>query len=254
MPQTLFHTPKLGVILEGYAPAIEKRRGEEVKVVSLKLRVEAFDAELASSIDAGLGGDSGVRALLFNLTDGEQKPHLDGAALSLGCPRQTLRMFAAPDIDESRIAFAQVKISGTTVVTNKETGTFVFKFKASYGPVGRDELEYFHQWYQNTLFVTFEEAEPGLFDEAPEEADPDAEQQVIDGRGLSVHAPQWDDGDLSAEARDAGEEGDVELEDEHVREVGAVPIKARGTKKKAGRHDPEQERKAQTAAGKATVQ
>jgi hypothetical protein len=190
MSQRLFSVPKVGLFLDSYAPGIEKRRDEEVSILKLTLRVQPFDSKLATAIDDGLGDDSAVRSNLFKLSSGEPKPHLDQAAFSLGCPRQQLQVYAAPDAPEARIAFNQVKISGTYARTQKDVDGFAFVLKASFGPVGRDELEYVHAWFRTQRFVTFEEAEPGMFDD---EADDDDHEPgpVVDGR----RTPMWDDDD-----------------------------------------------------------
>jgi hypothetical protein len=236
MPK-LFSVAKVGLFLDGYSPGTEKRRGEVEKVVNLTLRVQPFDAKLAIAIDDGLGGDTNVRALLFQLTTTDPKPHLERVQVGLGCPRQTLHIFAAPDTDDARLVLSQVKITGTYARTQKDLNGYAFVFKASVGPVGRDDLEFIHHWYGNQQFVTFEEAEPGLFDEDEDTEGDGVDVAPINGRPT----PMWDDGDEPATP--------VE-EPESVREIGATPAKKRGTKKKAGKHNPDAERAAQVKAGK----
>ena len=44
--QRLFSVGKVGVFVDNYSPGVEKRNGEETKVLILKLRVQPFDATL----------------------------------------------------------------------------------------------------------------------------------------------------------------------------------------------------------------
>lgn len=160
--QKLFSVNKIGLFLDSYSPATEKRRDEDVKVLVLTLRVQPFDAKLATAIDDGLGDDSAVRASLFKLAHPDPKPHIERLNFSLACPRQNLTIYASPDTDEARITLLQAKISGCYARTQKDVAGFAFVFKATIGPVGRDELEYVHAWVGTQRFVAFEESEPAL--------------------------------------------------------------------------------------------
>lgn len=197
MSQRLFSVPKVGLFLDSYRPAIEKRRGEETKVLQLTLRVQPFDAKLATAIDDGVGEDSNVRATLFKLGHPDPKPHLDRVDFALGCPRQNLTIYASPDTQDARIQLQQVKIAGTYARTEKGINDYGFVFKATFGPVGRDEQEYIHEWYLSQRFVSFEEAEPLMEFEDDGDADlveaDEKAREVIDGR--SRPAPMWEDGD-----------------------------------------------------------
>jgi hypothetical protein len=184
--QRLFSVPKVGLFCDTYKPGMEKRRGEEVAIVTLTLRVQPFDAKLATSIDDGLGDDSGVRPGLFRLNNAEPKPHIKTLGFRLDCPRQRMIIFATPDTDGSRFAFDQVKISGTYARDQKDVAGFAFVFNASFGPVGRDELEFVHSWYRGQKFVTFEEAEPSI----AFEDESDITEDEPDG---GSPAPMWDD-------------------------------------------------------------
>lgn len=176
MSQRLFSVPKVGLFLDTYAPGFEKRRDEKVAIIKMTLRLQPFDAKFATSIDDGLGGDSAVRAMLFKLNHPDPKPHLQKCVLALGCPRQTMDIFPAPDVEASRLAFSQVKITGTYARTQKNENGYAFIFNASYGPLGRDELEFIHKWYRHQCFVTFSASEPILgLDDAGDDQDEDDE-------------------------------------------------------------------------------
>ena len=194
MTQRLFNVPKVGLFLDKYIPSMEKRRDGEVKIFTLTLRVQPFDAKLALSIDDGVGEDSNVRPTLFMMGHPDPKPHLQRVNFSIGCPRQNMAIFASSDTAEARILFQQVRIGGTYARTEKNVNGYAFVFQASLGPVSRQEQEYIHEWMLSQRFVTFEESEPSLEFEADgsdEDEGTDADQkaqQPIDGR-----APMWDD-------------------------------------------------------------
>lgn len=195
MPQRLFNVSKVGLFCDSYVPGMEKRKGNnEVKVLTLTLRVQPFDAKLAGAIDDGIGEDSNVRATLFRLNNPEPKPHLQRVNFTLGCPRQNLIIFASPDTTDSRIALGQVKIAGTYARTEKNVNGYAFVFKASYGPAGRTEQEFIHEWMLSQRFVTFEESEPSLefeSDGADEDDLTDADEKA---REVAARPePMWDD-------------------------------------------------------------
>lgn len=178
----LFEVGKVGLFLDTITHATEAREGDTVKIVTLVLRVQPFDAQLAASMV------DGVKPTLFTLNSGEPKEALRRVDFTLGVPRQNLIVFAAPDTSEPSIALSQVKISGTYARTEKGVRGYGFVFKASFGPLGRAELEYIQDWHLTQRFVTFEEAEPGLFEEAEDVVDEEA--PVEDGPHA---APMFDD-------------------------------------------------------------
>lgn len=238
MSERLFSVPKIPLFLDDYKPGTEKRRGDDVPIVTLTLRVQPFDATLATAIDDGLGGDSGVKAALFRLTDAQPKPHLDRVNLSLGCPRQNLEIFASSDTETPRLSLLQCKISGTYARRQKDIDGYAFVFRASVGPVGREELEFVHRWFLSQRAVSFEASEPSMeFDEE----DDDEEVVVgpaVDGRSRPV--PMWDDDTEPFNAPVA-----------HEAAEDAPPVPKKRGRKKTAKHDPEAERSAQTQHGKA---
>ncbi len=178
--QRLFNVAKIGCFLDTYAPAVEKRRGEEVSVITLKMRIQPFDAKLAAALDEGVGGDSNIRATVFSLNTSEPKPNFTRHDFKLALARQNLEIFASPDTNASRISLNQARISGTYVRTEKDNAALAFVFKATFGPVGRDELELIHSLHLMQTFITFHEGEPILDVEEVEddEADPENEDAV----------------------------------------------------------------------------
>lgn len=229
--QRLFNVAKIGVFLDNYSPGTEKRRDEDVKVVTLNLRVQPFDAKHAIAIDDGLANGTNVRAALFNLSNDEPKAHIERVGLNLGCPPQTLHIFEAPDAETARLALLQAKITGAYARRQKNVNGWAFCFRATVGPLGRDELESLHHWFLGQKFVQFEEAEPSM----------DMDTPVVS----ATSAPPWDDGAALPSPSAA-----ALAESEQAREEGSRPTAKRGSAKK-GRHDPDAEAAAQVAAGQA---
>lgn len=197
MSQRLFNTGKVGAFVDTYSPGVEKRRGETVSVLTVKFRVQPFDAKLASSLDQGVGGDSNIRPTVFSLNTTDPKPNFTRHDFRLALERQNLLLFAAPDTDQSRVALTQAKISGCYVRTQKDMNALALCFKATFGPVGRDELELIHSLHRSQTFVTFEEAEPLLDgeDDGDDELS-DADEKAREAAARPVH--MWNDGDEKA--------------------------------------------------------
>lgn len=188
MPQRLFSSGKVGVFVDSYFPGVEKRRGEEVSVLTMKCRVQPFDPKLASSLDEGVGGDSNIRPTVFSLNTTDPKPNFSRHDFRLGLARQNLEIFASPDTTDARIVLLQAKITGYYVRTQKDINALAFCFKATWGPVGRDELELVHALHRSQAFISFQEAEPLIDTESHEDDDEPEEVKASDRQ-----PPVWDD-------------------------------------------------------------
>lgn len=164
----LFTVGKVGCFCEAVAFSTETRRGEIVKIAVVQLKVEPFDHKLATSM-----GCDGVRGTLFKLNHPDPNPvlgtHVD---LAVGMPRQILKVFAAPDVATGSIAFDQARIFGVHALGQKDASGFALRFKVSFGPLSPRELEYLNDWRLSQRFVSFDEAEPAMFEE-PADADDD---------------------------------------------------------------------------------
>ena len=177
----LFTVAKVGLYLDTITHGTEKRRGDVVKIVALVLRVQPFDAQLASAMA------DGVRATLFRLNNAEPKDQLRRVDFALGVPRQNLHVFASPDTDAASIVLEQVKVASTYARAQKDVAGFAFVFKASFGPLGRRELEYVHDWHLSQRFVTCDVAEPGMFDDdGDESAETDDDEPAAGGPSQNV--------------------------------------------------------------------
>lgn len=218
MSQRLFATAKVPLYLETIIHGTEKRRGEDVKIVTLVLRVQPFGPELAASLDEGVQASHGVKPLLFSLNKAEQKSVVRRLDVALGCPRQQLLVFASSDTVKESIAFEQVKIGGTYARTQKDAEGYAFVFRASVGPLGRRELEFIQDWHLGTRFVTFQQAEPSLeFADASGDEDEGTDQDQKARQ--PAPAVEWeDDGTGSGRPLEAAADGPTSIVE---REVGS---------------------------------
>ena len=160
----LFDDDKVGCYLDDIGHRIEKTKdGKEIAMVDLTLRVQPFTAELATSLDPD------VRALLFRMNDGEPKDKIKSIHFALTIPNQNIAIYLVPDgqgpIADQFLAerlIPDVEISGLRARKEKGVDGFGLVFYASFGPVGKDELEYIVAWYTQQRFVTFHPQEPVL--------------------------------------------------------------------------------------------
>ncbi len=156
----LFDVPKVGLFLDGITHGTETRNGDEVKIVTLTLRAPSLQAQLASAMPGP------VRMSLFRSTEGATpRPHLRRVEFNLGVPRQELEVYASSDTADPSISFDQAKIVSTLARVDKNDTAWSLIVKVSFGPLDKVELEYIEAWRLTQRWVTFYEAEAGLFGE-----------------------------------------------------------------------------------------
>jgi hypothetical protein len=176
-PMRLFHVGKVGLTCDAIAHATEKRKDGEVKVIVLTLRVQPFDAKLATALHPD------VRTTLFKLSHPDPHPHLARVNFSLGVPRQALDIYATPDTAKATMRLDHVKVTGIYARTQNGMTGYACILKATFGPVSDKELGFVEAWRNGMKFVSFEEAERSaeFEDEAPDddEADDDDDQPEL---------------------------------------------------------------------------
>jgi len=167
----LFSVPKVGFFLDAITHGTETRNGDEVKIVTLTLRVPNMPAQLASAMPGP------VRLALFKSTEGgTPRAHLKRVEFKLGVPRQELEVYASSDTEDPSINFDQAKVVGTVARVDKDDTNWTLLVKVSFGPVDKTELEYIEAWRLGQRWVTFYAAEAGLFDGEDDAAAPAASE------------------------------------------------------------------------------
>lgn len=181
----LFTVAKVPMYCEGITHRIERRKSGDTKVVDLALRIEPFTTQLASALDPSYGF---VRRMLFSMNNAEPVTELKAVEFKVPGERQQLTCFAAPDVSVASIALSQVKITKIRARKPKEGTAWVVYVYASFGPLGKDELEYINRFYTTQAFITFEQADPTLFegDVEPADAEDDDEDAEPGGEGAHV--------------------------------------------------------------------
>lgn len=160
-----FDDDAIGCYLDAIDHRVEKTKdGKETHMVDLTLRVQPFTVELAAALDAD------VRALLFAMGDALPKKKLKAIHFDLPVPRQALTIQIAPEETIGALHVLDVEITGPRARVEKGVDGFGFVFYASFGPVGRDELEYLVAWHTQQRFVTFAPQEPVLNFKGADEA------------------------------------------------------------------------------------
>ena len=154
---------RVGCYLDHIAHRVEKTKGgDEVKMIDLTLRVQPFTPDLAAALDPD------VRALLFRLDDAEPKPKIKALDFALTVPRQILRVYPVPEIDNGGMAFDDVEISDPRARTEKNVDGFALVLYASLGPLTPDQLEFVCEWLTEQRFVAFDPQTPAFdFDADP---------------------------------------------------------------------------------------
>lgn len=150
----LFDFDKVGCYLDAIGHRVEDQDGTEVKMIDLTLRVQPLTPELAGALDRD------VRTLLF--TGADPKPKIKTLEFKLAVARQLARVFLLAEDETPQIAFTDVEISSVRARTEKGVDGFGLVFYASFGPVGKDELEYICNWYTQQRFITFDPQEAAL--------------------------------------------------------------------------------------------
>jgi hypothetical protein len=173
----LFDVGKVGLTCDAVVHSTEKRKDGEVKVIVLTLRVQPFDAKLATALHPD------VRTTLFKLSHPDPHPHLARVNFTLGVPRQALDIYATPDTAKATMRLDHVKVTGIYARTEKGVTGYACVLKAAFGPVSDKELGFVEAWRNGMKFVSFEEAEQSadFEDEVPDddEADDDDDQPEL---------------------------------------------------------------------------
>lgn len=148
---------KTGCYCDAVTHRVEKTKdGREIAMCDLSLRIQPLTPEMAVAIDPK------VRAALFALTDATERPEVKSLTFNLPVTRQKLLVYLLPEADMAQIALSDVEISSLRARTEKGVSGFGFCFDASFGPVGKEELEYVVAWLTQQRFVTFQPQEPAL--------------------------------------------------------------------------------------------
>jgi hypothetical protein len=112
-----------------------------------------------------------VKAELFALGDGSPRPKLKAVDFRLTVPKQRIEISLLPEGGGSGLALFDVDVDGFRARTEKGVDGWALVFYATVGPVGREELEYFVNWYTQCRFLTFQPQQQAMNFDANAEAE-----------------------------------------------------------------------------------
>jgi hypothetical protein len=147
---------KLGVFCDAIKHHNESRKSGDVKVLSLALRVLPFDAKMAGAIAHV------CRSTLFRESHPDPKSEITEVHFRLALPRQNVHVFAAPDTTTASLVLSDAKCWHIKAKRRTEATVYALTFDITFGPVGRQELEFVEAWRGTQKFLTFAAAEPSL--------------------------------------------------------------------------------------------
>lgn len=192
----LFDTKEpVPLFCDTYKPAVEKRRGEEVKVIDIRLLVQPLTPELAAAFASG---EYPIKSELFNASDGEMRPNVNLVGFDVAIPRQTLKIFATPETVVHSATIAQAKIEKIKARVERGVNAWGLVLHAKFGPVDKSDLEFVHRWKGTQMWALTEESEPMLDEDVDEELLTDADEkarEVVGATGPLPPPPKWDDDD-----------------------------------------------------------
>lgn len=158
----LFTVGKVATFLDRISHRLETRDGGEiVKVLDLVLRQQPFDwAHARAFWDENL-----LAGVLFNpqthfLVGGLKEVVFDLDDDTI--PNQNVVLFATPATKEPSIAFRQLAIGKVRARIEKAESGWGLVFHATFGPVGREDLEYINAWYTESRCLTWSASQASL--------------------------------------------------------------------------------------------
>jgi hypothetical protein len=167
--------------------AINHRRMEvderEVSLVEITFEMSPFTKERAKELD------DYVRRTLFTANDAEVTQKLGGANFRLAIRPQSIVVRMAPDQGKASFVIDEAKIGTFHARRSKKSSAWRMVFSVTCAPASEHQLAQIVECYLKSRYVTFANAEPGLFDEADRE---DRKKKARDlparGGGAPAHA------------------------------------------------------------------
>lgn len=181
---------EVGVRVSNVTPELMEKDEAEISLVKLSCEINPLTAELASELH------DFVRGTLYTMSGAEVNSLLGGASFALAIPPQCIAVRMAPDQKKPSFVIKEAKIGGIHAKRSKKSTSWTLGFTVTCSPASEHQLAQIIEAYCKTKYMSFEPAEPGLFDETPE----------IKGRGVSsAEADAQEDRELIDEAGDTAQ-------------------------------------------------
>lgn len=210
----MFETRNVSCYLAGMAHKTIKIGQDEYKGTVLSYRIEPFTGELASDLG------SEFKRHLFKGTDADVNPHIDSITFVHAPKPQRIEMRDDPLIKPS-VTLSEAKIGRLRARRVKDGNHLALSFSVTVPELSGQELLWLKDALFSTRFLSFDDAQPGLFAEAEAEARRESKDAAPVRRGrrrkdedeepASVeagppHEPDFDDDGHEQAADDEGQE------------------------------------------------
>jgi hypothetical protein len=138
---------------------IKDKSGDEYKCCDLTFRIEPMTRELAAELDEAIKGT------LYRRNDAEINGHLTKVEFTHKPKPQALTFRPDPALTMTSLELDESKITKLRARKPKDGNHWVFLFRATVAQLSGQDLLYLQEALYKQHFLTFEPAEPGLFDE-----------------------------------------------------------------------------------------
>lgn len=164
----MFDTGNLPCYLERMGHKKLKIGQDEFKGTEIVLRIDPFTPELASEL-------AETKGVIFRRNDGEPNPHVDMVSFTYAPKAQRIEFRPDPQLKPS-VVIPEAKVSAFRVRKPKDGTQWVLRFRIVFAEIAGADLLYLKEALFEQRFLTFENAETGLFDEAEKAAKRDARE------------------------------------------------------------------------------
>jgi hypothetical protein len=165
----MFETRNVPCYLQSMSHKTLKIGSEEYKGTEIVFRVDPFTAELAGEL-------SETKGVIFRRNTAEVNPNIDAVSFSYAPKPQRIEFRAAPELSRPSIVVAESKVQKFRVRKPKDGQQWVLVFRATFAEISGADLLWLKEALFEQRFLSFENAEAGLFDEAEKEAKRNAKE------------------------------------------------------------------------------
>ena len=178
----MFDTANVPIYLERMGHKKIKIGRDQYKGTELVLKIDPFTPALAGEL-------AETKGIIFRRNDAEANPHIDAVSFTYLPKPQRIEFRPDPVLAKPSIVIPEAKVSKFRVRKPSDGTQWVLIFRVVFAEVGGNDLLYLKEALFEQRFLTFENAAPGLFDEAEAEERKNATtSKPVRSRGGSADA------------------------------------------------------------------
>lgn len=155
----MFTRPNVAVRIAAVNHRQMEKDEAEIALVELSCEINPLSAELAGDLH------DFVRGTLYTRTGAEVNSLLGGASFNLSLRPQMVVVRMAPDQKKDSFTIDEAKVSDVKAKRSKKSAAWTLAFKVTCAPVSEHQLAQLVEGYLKSRYLTFEDAEPSLFEE-----------------------------------------------------------------------------------------